>query len=108
MPNVEKALNYIRDKAGELAKAKADRVYLTEFRKSKKAILFNEAPDGTVQSKENYAYSHADYLQLLDGLKVAVELEEKLKFEMKAAELKFERWRTEQANQRMERKGYGA
>lgn len=107
--NVERCLNYIRDKAKELAMAKADRVYLEHFRKSKKAILMKEAEENGVKtsaSQEREAYAHEDYLQLLSGLRAATEKEEKLKFEMKAAELKFEKWRTEQANNRMERTRY--
>jgi len=41
----------------------------------------------------------------LDGLKVAVEKEEDYKFKIKAAELRVEVWRTEQANARSIEKG---
>ena len=43
-----------------------------------------------------------EYVQLLDGLKAAVEIEEKLKWDITAAELRVEIWRTEQANNRAE------
>lgn len=106
---VEMALNFIRTKADELAQAKADRVYLEEFRKSKKAMLIQEASDKfkTAQERESYAYSHPDYLQVLDGLKQAVAKETKLQFLIKASELKFEQWRTIQANRRTEYQRYG-
>jgi hypothetical protein len=39
-------------------------------------------------------------LALLEGLKAAVEVEEKLKWEMVAAQARVEVWRTEQANNR--------
>ena len=42
--SIEKAINYIRDTAKDYAKAKANRVYLSEFRKSQKAILVQKAP----------------------------------------------------------------
>lgn len=97
-----KAVNLIYKTGGLYAKAKADRVFLEQFRKSKKALLYQDAPDGTVESKNCYAYAHQEYLELLQGLREAVEKEEKYKFELKAAELRIETWRTMQANQRKE------
>ena len=104
---LEKALNFIRDKAKELAEAKANRVYLEQFRKSKKAILFQESDAKTIADKENYAYAHPEYLQLLLGLKYAVESEELLKHQMEAARLKIDVWRSRNANARFEHKSYG-
>jgi hypothetical protein len=96
------AINHIF-KTGKLyAEAKAKRVYLDQFRKSKKAILIQQAPKGTGQDRECFAYAHDEYLEILVGLRDAVELEEKYRFELKAAELRVEIYRTEQANSRME------
>jgi hypothetical protein len=89
----------------------AARVYLEQFRKSKKALLFIEAEQKgikTMAEREAYAYAHPDYLELLEGLRVAVSEEERLKTQIGAAQLRIDLYRTEQANQRMERKGYGA
>ena len=102
---VEHALVFMRDKAEGHAKAKANRVYLEQFRKSKKAILMIEAEQNgkkTGQEREAYAYAHNDYAELLQGLRVAVEQEETFKFQLKAAEARIEIWRTQQANQRAE------
>jgi len=98
--NIGKALDFIRDNADSLAKAKAARIYLEQFRKSKKALLFNSAPEGTIQSKESHAYAHAEYILLLDNLKIAVEEEERLKWMMVAAQAKIDIYRTQQANNR--------
>jgi hypothetical protein len=103
--NIEKALNFIRDNAGKFAEAKAQRIYLEQFRKSKKALLFAACPTPpgekvTVADREAYAYSHPEYLELLTGLQVAIEAEETLKWQMTAAQLKTEVWRTQQANNR--------
>lgn len=97
---VEKALDFMRDNASALATAKANRVYLEQFRKSKKAILISEAPQGRVQDRESFAYSHPEYIGVLEGLRVAVEKEEELRWMMAAAEAKVEVWRTQQANNR--------
>ena len=96
----EAAADFIKDHAGRFAKAKANRVQLEEFRKTQKAILFMQAPQGSVADRESYAYAHAEYGKVLDGLKVAVEEEEKLRYLMKAAELKIDIWRTQAANER--------
>jgi len=98
--NIEKALDFIRNNAPALAKAKAQRIYLEAFRKSKKALLFIDAPEGTIQSKESYAYAHMEYQVLLNNLKTAVEEEERLKWMMIAAQAKIEIFRTESANNR--------
>lgn len=108
---IERALTYLRDKAKEYAIALAEKEYLKEFRKSKKAILMNEAELKGITAankQESYAYSHKEYLELLAGLKVAIEREAELRHMVKAAELKIEVWRTQQANQRTERKAYNA
>ena len=95
----EAANDYIRDHADEYAKAKAERVYLEQYRKSQKAILMQEI-EGAAHIKEAYAYSHEDYLMNLKGLKEAVFIEEKTKWMMVAAQNKIEMWRTYQANGR--------
>lgn len=97
---VEEALKTMRELAPELGKAKAERVHLEQFRKSKKAMLFSQSPDGTVADRENWAYKHVDYIGILEGLKVAVEKEEALKWRMKSAELYIEVWRSQEATKR--------
>lgn len=103
--NIEAALDYMRDHARPLAEAKANRIYLEQFRKSKKAMLMSSyLPSGvervTDKMRESYAYSHPEYLELLEGLKAAIEIEEEIKWKMAAAQNKTEVWRTQQANNR--------
>lgn len=95
----EKAVDYLRDKSGEYAQAKAERAYLEQFRKSKKAILMNQV-EGPEHVKAAYAYAHHEYLEVLEGYRAAVEQEESLKWMLTAAQTKFECWRTQQANNR--------
>ena len=98
------AVDYVLANAGKFAAAKAQRVYLEEFRKSKKAILMAQCSDRAANAREQYAYSHPDYLTLLDGLKAAVEVEEKLKWDLIAAQARVEIWRTQSANNRQQDK----
>jgi hypothetical protein len=97
--DAEKANDFIRDNAENLGKAKAVRVYLEDFRKSKKALLFAKK-SGTVAERENYAYAHAEYQDLIMGLKEAVQAEEALRWKMKAAELKIDLFRTQESSRR--------
>lgn len=99
------AVDFIIKKAPEFAKAKSKRVYLEEFRKSKKALLMKDALLKGIEAanaQEREAYSHPEYLELLEGLAVAIEVEETLKWHLEAARMRTDIWRTEQANARME------
>jgi hypothetical protein len=100
MSDANDAVDYIYTNAPLYAQAKANRVYLEEFRKSKKALLMNESDATAATAREQYAYSHPDYQALITGLKAAVEVEETLKWRMEAAKIRTELWRTESANNR--------
>jgi hypothetical protein len=95
-----KAVDYILKNAPNFAKAKAERVYLEEYRKSLKAILSRSDTSKTVAEREAAAYAHDDYLALLEGLRVAVENEEKLRWELVAAQARVEIWRSQEATNR--------
>lgn len=108
---MERALAFIRDKAKEKGEARGERVYLEEFRKSKKALLKIEARQRGIKSDceaEDYAYSHDDYIALLTALQIATEREEKLRLQILAAELRIATWQTQRADERMERRAYNA
>lgn len=98
-----KAINFIRDNAQAFADAKATRVQLEEYRKSKKAILMSEE-EGTLGAKEMYAYAHKDYVALLFDIKDAIAIEENLRWLLEAAKLRVEVWKTEEYTKRVEMK----
>ena len=98
--NPNNAIAYIIEHSGEFAAAKADRIYIEEFRKSKKALLMKESRETSSVAQERDAYAHIEYIDLLDGLKAAIEKEEVLKWMLVAAQARIEVWRTEQANNR--------
>jgi hypothetical protein len=97
-----KAVDYIIANATRFAKAKSERVYLEEYRKSLKAILMKRSMEDTIGGQEREAYAHDEYKQLLEGLKVAIEMEERLRWDLIAAQARVEVWRTEQASARVE------
>lgn len=100
MRDPDKAVDYIIANAGKFAQAKAQRVYLEEFRKSKKALLMGQSTAKAAVEREQYAYAHEDYLGLLGGIKAAVEVEEDLRWKLIAAQLRVEIWRTKEASNR--------
>jgi hypothetical protein len=98
-----KAIDYIIQNAPKYAKAKSERMYLEEFRKTKKALLMKQALEMGYESavaQEREAYAHPEYAELLRGLAVAIEQEESLKWMLTAAQMRSEVWRTESANER--------
>ena len=103
MENPNKVVEFLLKNAGKYAKAKSERIYIEEFRKSKKALLMQMAQlkgVETMAAQERDAYANEEYQELLEGLKIAVETEEKLRWQMLAAQIKVDIWRTEQANNR--------
>ena len=106
MDNFEKRITLIGKAIPKYAKAKAERVYIEQFRKSKKAILmrdFEASQLKTQSEREQYAYAHQDYIDLLTGLKKAVEVEESCKWALEKFKIEFEHWRTVQANERFQK-----
>jgi hypothetical protein len=100
MKDPHKAVDYILKHARQFADAKAQRVYLEEFRKSKKAILMKASLESALGAQERDAYAHPEYLELLKALEAAVQIEEKLRWDLIAAQARIEIWRSEQANMR--------
>ena len=97
-----KAIQYLIDTAPLYAKSKADRIFLEEFRKSRKAQLQSQAGTEVIGKQETFAYAHADYIEILEGIREAVEREERFRWLMTAAQARIEVWRTEQYSARME------
>lgn len=94
------AINFMIKNAEAYAKAKANVTYLEQFRKSKKAIIFQNALGNTIADKESFAYSHPEYLEVLDGLREAVEEAERLKWMLVAAQARIDVWRSQEASNR--------
>ena len=99
-----KAVDYILLNGKNFARAKSERIYLEEYRKSLKSILMKRSMEKSLGAQEREAYAHEEYLQLLNGLKAAIEGEEKLRWDLIGAQARVDIWRTEQANNRAEGK----
>ena len=94
------AVDFIIKKAGEFAKAKAQRVYLEEFRRSKRSLLMAKSDAPAANAREQYAYAHPEYIELLVALQAAVETEEELRWQLIAAQARVDIWRSQEASNR--------
>lgn len=94
------AVDYMIRESGTFAKAKGERIYMEEFRKSKKALLMKSFEGQSIAAQERDAYAHPDYIALLDGLRLAVEAEEAARWMLIAAQARVEVWRSQEASAR--------
>lgn len=106
MSDPNKAIDFIFENGKKFAKAKAERIYLEEYRKSLKAILMKRSLESAIGAQEREAYAHDEYLQLLMGIRAAVEAEEELRWSLVAAQARVEVWRSQEATNRAEGKSF--
>lgn len=98
----QKAIDFIRDSAPEFAKAKADRTYIENYLKVVKAQAMADSDKKTLGDREIDAYMSEKYLFQLTEMRNAVATEEELKYRMEAAKLRFEHYKIECFNNRVE------
>ena len=108
---IERRMHELRQIAKEYAEAKSQQAYLEHFRKAKLSILMKKYEGhgvNSVTAQERDAHADPEYQEFLEGLREATRIAEKLFWELQIARMGAELWRTQQANMRVERKGYGA
>jgi hypothetical protein len=62
----------------------------------------SQAGTEVLGKQETFAYAHQDYIGILEGIRQAVETEEKYRWLMTAAQARISVWQTEQYNARLE------
>lgn len=101
---IEGRLQELRDKSKEYAHAKAHVEYLEEFRKSQLAILMKKFefnfPSAVAQERE--ARASVEYQTFLEGLQVAVQKAEQLRWSLQIDMAAIEIWRTRRSDRRAE------
>lgn len=100
MKDPHEAVDYIIKHSQLYAQAKAEVTYLTEFRKTKKALCFQSSMKTTMAEKEADAYAHPEYQEVLEGLKKAVIEAETLRWMLIAAQARIDVFRTQEASNR--------
>ena len=96
----DSALTYMKKYAKDYAEAKSNRKYLEAFTKTLRARLYNDAPEGGVKDREMWADSHEDMETHLIGLKAVQDEETRLEWELRAAEITCDHYRTDEASHR--------
>lgn len=97
--DAERCLSFIRDNAGKYAEAKAQTRQLDHYRKIKRAELFLEAT-GTKDERMSVAESSSEYKEIVDGMAISEEQENKLKWQLTGAQEKLRVYQTMSANYR--------
>jgi len=101
--DVDRALDWLVSNGKKAAQARANRVYVEEYRKTLKAQLMAQGAlegAGSLGAQEVYAYAHPDYRAHLEAIKQAVEADEEARWNQVAAQARIEAWRTMSSNQR--------
>lgn len=94
------AIDFIFKKAPEYAKAKGQLAELETFKSSLKAIKMAQTDEQSLGAQEREAYRSQEYQDLCKAIGTATEQAESLRWQLEAAKMRFEAWRTEQANNR--------
>ena len=106
--DIDKALDYLRSSATEAAVARSNVKHLEKYLKTKIAQLKRVyAGSGSNAAAEDWAMAHAEYIELLDGYKVAVEQDAFHTYKREAADVAIRVWQTMRSDARAEGKAYG-
>ncbi len=106
--DIEAAVTYLRESAQEAAVARSNVKHLEAFLKAKKALLKkNLAGAMSNAAAEDEALSDPQYLELLEGYKVAVEKDAFHTYKREAADAAIRVWQTQSSNARAEGRAYG-
>ena len=95
-----KSIQFIWDNAPEYAKAKGQLAELDVYKSSLKAIEMQKSGETSIGAQERQAYASEKYQNLCKAIGQATEKVELLKWQLEAAKMRFEAFRTEQANNR--------
>ena len=96
--HIEAALAYLAKNVEAAAEARANKIFMVEGRKVKKAQYMNECNEITEAAKERFAYAHPHYAAYLVEMKAAIYEDAKHEFRRNAYSATIEAWRTQQAN----------
>lgn len=101
--DVDRALDWLVSNGKKAAQARANRVYVEEFRKVLKAQLMAQAAQegsGSLGAQEIAAYSHPSYKAHLEAIREAVEADEQMRWLQVTADARIRAWQTQAATRR--------
>ena len=94
------AIEFIFKKAPDYAKAKGQLAELEAYKPSLRSIKMAQSGESSIGAQEREAYRSDEYQELCKAIGLATEQAESLKWQLEAAKLRWETWRTQQANDR--------
>lgn len=94
------AIEFIFKKAPEYAKAKGQLAELEAFKSSLKAIKMAQSGESSLGAQEREAYRSVEYQELCEAIGLATEETEALRWQLEAAKMRFEAWRSQEASNR--------
>jgi hypothetical protein len=94
------AIDFIFKTAPLYAKAKGELAQFEAFKHSLKAIEMSKSTANTIGAKEMDAYKSQPYQELCEAIGLATEEAEALKWQLEAAKMRFELYRTQEASNR--------
>lgn len=92
--DAQKAGDYVRDHASAAATARAERLYVEEYRKTLKAELMKEHAAESIGAQEREAYSDPRYKEHLIAIRDAVRRDEYERYMIEAAKIKVSAWQS--------------
>jgi len=100
MKDPNDAIDFIFKTAPLYAKAKGQLAELETFKSSLKAIKMAQTDEQSLGAQEREAYRSQDYQDLCKAIGVATEQTEALRWQLEAAKMRFEAWRSQEASNR--------
>lgn len=103
---VEKALDWLRDNCEAAAKARSERIYVEEWLPALRSTLaakYMEKGDSATAA-DLKAKAHPDYAEALKALRVAVENDERMRWNRNRADVTLEVWRSLESTRRAQEK----
>ena len=94
------AINFMIKNSEAYAEAKSQVSYLTEHRKTVKAIGFQQSLKNTMAEREADSYTTEEYKICCLGIKEAVKEAERLRWMLIAAQARVDCWRSMEASNR--------
>jgi hypothetical protein len=94
------AIDFIFKTAPLYAKAKGELAQLETFKSSLKAIKMAQTDEQSLGAQEREAYRSQEYQDLCSSIGNATEQVELLRWQLEAARMRVDIWRTEQASNR--------
>jgi hypothetical protein len=100
MKDQHDAIDYIYTTAPIYGKAKGRVAELETYKHSLRAIMMSKSIETTIGGQEKEALASPEYQNLCKAIGEATETAETLKWRLESAKMRFEAWRSEQANNR--------